>query len=61
MDMDKLGWTSIAVSVSPPTKEIPKGGAYNRMEKLLLHRKEPWNMVVLRLLDYWDQGHPDGK
>jgi hypothetical protein len=61
MDMDTRGWTPIAVSVSKPTKDLPKGGSYNRMEKLLLHRKEPWDAVVVRLLDFWDQGHPDGK
>lgn len=53
------GTTTISISVGPSTKDAPKGGNYNRMEKILVHRKEPWNDVLTRLLDYWDEGHKD--
>ena len=59
--MKKRGWTSIAVSFSPPTKEHPKGGVYNRLEKLLVRRKESWNSVIERLLDAYEQGLQNAK
>ena len=51
MDMVKR-WTSIAVSISPPSKEFPKGGVYNRLEKLAAHPKESLNSIIERLLDF---------
>lgn len=61
MDMVKRGWTSIAVTVSPPNKDFPKGGVYNRLEKLLVRRKESWNSVIERLLDAYEQGLQNAK
>ena len=54
MNMDKRGWTTVKVTVSPVCKELPKGGVYNRLEKHLIHRKEPWNDVIERLLDFFE-------
>lgn len=54
MDMVKR-WTSIAVSISPPSKEFPKGGVYNRLEKRAVHPKESLNSVIERLLDADDE------
>jgi hypothetical protein len=53
--MKERGWTTIAVHVSPPSKEKPKGGVYNRLEKLLQYRKEPWNDALERILDELDE------
>lgn len=61
MDMDTRGSTTIAVSVGKPSKDLPKGGVYNRLEKLLNHRKEPWNTVLERVLDFYEDGFDDGK
>jgi hypothetical protein len=57
MDMKVPGTTTMTISVGPPTTRHPRGGNYNRMEKLLVHRKEPWDDVLTRLLDYYEDGH----
>ena len=55
MDMYKRGWTTIAVRVGPPTPENPKGGTYERLEKLLQYRKQSWEDVIIMLLDEHDK------
>ena len=57
MDMTVPGTTTITISVGPSNPKQPRGGNYNRMEKLLVHRKEPWNDVLTRLLDYYEDNH----
>jgi hypothetical protein len=54
MDMHGRGWTTIAVSVGPPSKEHPKGGTYERLEQRLKYRKQSWDEVVSELLDLID-------
>ena len=34
-----------------------EGFLFARMEKLLVHRKEPWNDVLTRLLDFYEDNH----
>lgn len=60
MDITKTGTTTISISVGLSNPKQPKGGTYNRLNSLLVHRKEPWNDVITRLLDYWDEGHNNG-
>ena len=57
MDMNKPGTTTITITVGPSSQRMPRGGNYNRMEKLLVHRKEPWNDVLTRLLDFYEDNH----
>lgn len=61
VNLNKPGITTIQVTVGPVTPANPKGGTYNRIDKLLLDTNESWDSVVSRLLDFWDAGHPDGK
>ena len=61
VDLTKPGITTIQLTVGPATQVMPKGGTYNRMDKMLLCKGETWDSVVARLLDFWDAGHPDGK
>ena len=61
VDLTKPGITTVQVTVGPPTQTMPKGGVYNRMDKLLLCKGETWDSVISRILDYWDAGHPNGK
>jgi hypothetical protein len=55
------GWTTIAVTVGKPTAENPKGGVYNRLEKLLKYKRESWNEVIEELLDFFEAGKIAGK
>lgn len=57
MDMNKHGTTTITISVGPQSQKHPRGGNYNRMERLLIHRKEPWDDVLTRLLDHYEDTH----
>lgn len=59
--MQKRGWVPVALKVSKPCEEYPKGGTYQRLEKLLLSKRESWDEVITRLLDYWEAGHLNGK
>ena len=59
MDMATRGWTTISVSVSPPCKQFPKGGTYQRLERLLLYKKETWDEVIIRLLDHYEATHKE--
>ena len=52
--MYQRGYTTIAVSAGKPTKDKPKGGVYDRLDKLASHRKEPFGDIVERLLDFHD-------
>jgi hypothetical protein len=61
MDMHKRGWTTIAVTVGPPSNTHPKGGTYERLEKRLKYRKQSWDEVVTELLDIADSMVDDGK
>jgi len=61
MDMKQRGSTTINVSVSPPTRERPRGGVYNRLEKLLKYKRETWDEVIERLLDFYEANMDDGK
>jgi len=54
MNMNERGTTSISVTVFKPTKDKPKGGVYNRLEKRLVFPKEKWNSVLERVLDALD-------
>jgi hypothetical protein len=56
--MRTRGWTTIALTVAKPTPENPKGGTYDRLEKLLRYKKESWDEVVARLLDIYE-AHPE--
>jgi len=56
-----LDTTTIAVTVGKPTKEKPKGGVYNRLERILATPKESWNSVIERLLDFYEGNFDDGK
>jgi len=56
-----LGKIPISVTIGKPTKEKPKGGVYDRLEKLLATPKESWNSVIERLLDFYESSFDDGK
>ena len=56
----KLRKTTITVTQGPPDVKDPihpKGGVYDRMEKLMLTPNETWDNVITRVLDFWDEHH----
>jgi hypothetical protein len=47
MNMDQRGSASLAV----------KPETYNRLDKMALNRKEHFDSIIKRLLDFWDEKH----
>ena len=61
VDLKKTGITTVQVTVGLPSEKLPKGGTYNRLDRIILCPGETWDSVISRLLDYWDAGHTNGK
>lgn len=60
LDITKTGKTTEVVSYGPPTKQYPRGGTLNRLERILIHPTESWDSVIQRLLDFRDEhSEPD--
>jgi hypothetical protein len=55
MDMYARGSTTITIKVSKPCKEFPKGGTYDRLDRLKLFEAEPFDNIVSRLLDIGEE------
>lgn len=57
MDVNRNGTTTITITVGPISKTQPRGGSYNRLMSLMQYRRETWNDVLSRVLDYYEDNH----
>lgn len=59
--MYKRGSTTIVLTVGKPSQANPKGGTYDRLDKLKLCKSETFDEILTRLLDFYDKYNDDGK
>lgn len=61
MEKEERGWTTIAVSAGRASKDRPRGGNYERLDRLSLCPGESMDHIIGRLLDSYEKGMDDGK
>jgi hypothetical protein len=60
LDTTKTGKTTATLSYGPASSQYPKGGTLTRLNAIAVHPSEPWDSVIQRLLDFYDE-HTTGK